>query len=307
MATYKIIIDTDLGADVDDALAIYAALKREDVEIVGITTVCGNVKERASAVKKMLKLSNRLDIPVYAGLASGPVKKFDSEKHIMTYEDEFKDLPADNKDGYDGVDFIIDMAKKYKEELYILAIGPATNVAAAILKDKAALSLVKSIHMMGGCCFTNRPEWNIFCDPESASVLVKSGIPLYLVPLECTEKVRLPYWYQKEVTDLAELTGLKGYIGKLAKIWMESRNFAITLHDPLALYSIIHPEFLHFKEQRLEIECEGSCMRGTIMNYSITNLYPATKGNKVFVADYVDGQGMYEHYINNVIRTEDKF
>ena len=82
MAKYKILIDTDLGADVDDQLALYAALLDENVDIVGITTVCGNVLERAKEVKKILHLTNHLDIPVYCGKSNGMSKDFNSTNHF---------------------------------------------------------------------------------------------------------------------------------------------------------------------------------------------------------------------------------
>ena len=126
MEKIKLLIDTDMGADVDDSLAVYAASKYSEVEIVGITTVFGNVRERACLVNKLLDYCN-LSIPVYCGSCNTLEKTRSEDAHTMFYEGDLENFAHSIKDG--GVDFIIDCARKYAEDFVILAIGPLTNIA----------------------------------------------------------------------------------------------------------------------------------------------------------------------------------
>lgn len=308
MGKYKILIDTDLGADVDDQLALYAALLNKDVEIVGITTVCGNVDERAREVKKILHLMNKDSIPVYKGMINGMSKDFSSDKHLLTFQEDILNskYKPENDDIDLAISFIISCAKKYKDELYILAIGPATNIAYATLKDKEAMQNVKAIYMMGGCVFTNQPEWNVFCDPKAVSILIENDLPFYLVCKECTAKTKLNDKNCQKILELEKQDGIKNYIGFSARKWIESRNVGITLHDPLTLYAITNPEYIHFVKQRIACEEEGVHTKGFIMNYSLTNIYPKNKGYEVYVSNYVNEKKMIKHFMKNVINHKDK-
>lgn len=305
-----LLIDTDIGADADDILALYAAIKDRGTELVGITTVFGNSPERARMAKKFLTLAGREDIPVYAGSRNALKKEVASvSKHTMMYESDLDcgryepDNPSDET-GEEAVDFIIAAAERYGSELSILAIGPLTNIARAILKAPEALKKAGRVVIMGGVYFQARPEWNIFCDPEGAEVVFGADVNLYCVGADVTVKTKLPFEWQEEITALADDTTLKGYVCKQAKIWMDTRKFGITLHDPLAYYAIARPGFLHFKKQRICVETSGKHTRGFTVNYSLTNLYPDTYGKQVCVADYADGQGAMEEFMASVIRTD---
>ena len=304
MAKYKILIDTDLGADVDDQLALYAAILDKNVEIVGVTTVCGNVKERAKEVKKIFNLTNNSSIPVYFGKTNGMSKDFNSQKHLLTYQEDLENplFQPNNNDENEAISFIVDMAKKYQDELYILAIGPATNIAYAIKKDLKAMQSIKGLYMMGGCTFTNRVEWNVFCDPKAFQVVVESNLPFYLITKECTEKTKVSTKQCQEILNLENEDGILKYLGFSARKWVEFRNVGITLHDVLAFYAIVHPEYLSFVEQRIACEVESKLTSGMIVNYSINNLYPKDCGNKVFVSNYVNAKKFVLHFMKSCIR-----
>lgn len=287
----KLLIDTDMGADVDDSLAVYAATKYPEVELVGITTVSGNVWERGRLVKKLLSLLG-VDVPVYCGCPDTVEKPKNKEAHTMFFEEDLLEERYTPDEG--GVEFIIECAKKYKKDLTVLAIGPLTNVALAIKKAPEVMAQVGRIVLMGGTFFSATPEWNIFCDPVAAEIVFGSGIETYCLGTDVTRKTRLPFHLQEEVVGYASEDGARGLVGKHAKAWMDTRKYAITLHDPLALYAIIRPKWLHFKKQRIAVECVGSAAYGMTVNCSLTGLYPKQKGNEVFVADYVDEQAVID-------------
>ena len=299
MQKVKLLIDTDMGADVDDSLTLYAATKYPEVELVGVTTVFGNVTERGRLAKKLFSLCG-VSVPVYCGSADALEKKKDANAKTMLFEEDLLNPAYTPKDG--GVEFILESVEKYGEELTILAIGPLTNVALAIEKAPKTMAKVGKIVLMGGTFFAPTPEWNIFCDPLAAEKVFGSGLNVYCVGTDVTHKTRLPYNLQEEILSYAETDGARGWVAKHAKIWMDTRKFAITLHDPLAFYAILHPEWLHFKKQRIAVEYTGTAAYGMTVNCSLTTLYPKQKGNEIFVADYVDEKAVIEELMNRLIR-----
>ena len=291
----KLLIDTDMGADVDDSLAIFAATKYSEVELVGITTVFGNVCERGSLVKKLLSLCN-VNIPVYTGSCDTLEKPRSKDANTMFYEDDLKNIEYQPSHG--GVDFILECAQKYGEELVVLAIGPLTNVALAIRKAPEIMKKVGKIVLMGGTFFSATPEWNIFCDPVAAEVVFGSGLNVYCLGTDVTRKTKLPFNLQEKVVSYLGENSARGFVAKHAKIWLDKRQVGITLHDPLAFYAIIHPEWLHFKKQRIAVECVGKAAYGMTVNCSLSNLYSKEKGNEIFVADYVDENAVMQEMIS---------
>lgn len=299
MQKVKLLIDTDMGADVDDSLTLYAAVEYPEIELIGVTTVFGNVVERGRLAKKLFALAG-VSVPVYCGSVNTIEKQKDGNAKTMFFEEDLLNPAYEPKQG--GVDFILDSVQKYGEELTILAIGPLTNIALAIQKAPEIMAKVRKIMLMGGTFFAPTPEWNIFCDPRAAETVFASGLNVYCVGTDVTWKTRLPFALQEEVLSKAGEDGVKGYVAKHAKIWMDARKFGITLHDPLALYAIIRPEWIHFKKQRIAVECTGTAAYGMTVNCSLTSLYPKQKGNEIFVADYVDEQAVIEELMNRLIR-----
>ncbi|HHW90355.1 MAG TPA: nucleoside hydrolase, partial [Clostridiales bacterium] len=165
MKKIKLLIDTDMGADIDDALAISLAAISDNVEIVGITTVFKNTNERARLVKKLLSYA-QIDVPVYAGVKDAINRELDGVSRCMMYEKDLDDpkyAPINDfekSNGTLGIQFIIDSAQKYGQDLTILAIGPLSNIARAIQKAPQVMRKIGKIVLMGGAYFAPRPEWN---------------------------------------------------------------------------------------------------------------------------------------------------
>ncbi|HEY8443283.1 MAG TPA: nucleoside hydrolase [Clostridia bacterium] len=290
MKKIKLLIDTDIGADIDDALAIALAAKTDCVEIIGITTVFHNTAERARLAKKLLSYTG-ISVPVYAGSKDTLAKELDGEAHTMMYEPDLErpefTPESEDKSGKAAVKFILDCAQRYQNELAILAIGPLTNIARAIQDSPDTMKKISKIVLMGGAFFAPRPEWNIFCDPEAAKIVFESGLSVYCVGTDVTIPTRLGYDETLKVMSFDE-DSLRGYLSKMAKTWMDIRKFGITLHDPLALYAITHPQVLHFVPQRVKVETKGEVTRGWTVNLELSGLYPKNLGSIVFVAKSVD-------------------
>ena len=175
----KLLIDTDIGDDIDDALALTWALKL-NLDIVGITTVYRDAVKRAKIVKRILELGGRADIPVRIG-ESEPINPDTIKIGKFNYEAEYNGCLEAN-----GVEYIAECAEKYGEELTILALGPQTNLAKAYLDYPEAMKKAGRVVIMGGAFFCHSDEWNIAGDPTAAKIVMQSGENLMYVNWDLT-------------------------------------------------------------------------------------------------------------------------
>ncbi len=188
----KVIIDTDIGDDIDDAFAIALAVKSPEIEILGVTTTFGDTEARARIAGRLLTEVGRTDIPVVAGV---PTKT----DNVMTQRryGEGGRFVAGQPGG--AVEFILQEIRKYPGEITLVGIGPLMNVAAVIDKDLETFRKLKRVVIMGGSidcgygelwfCPQHGPdaEWNIARDVAAAQKLFTSGVPLYVMPLDSTQ------------------------------------------------------------------------------------------------------------------------
>jgi purine nucleosidase len=268
MKPTNILIDTDIGGDVDDALALALALNSPEVNVVAITTVYLANEWRANLTRNMLKIYGREDIPVSKG----------AEKPLIGWWDESR-IPSSGKDfgTINGqtlpcaCDFIIEMAEKY-ENLTIAAIGPLTNVALAIAKAPYIIGKIK-ILMMGGQINKAHPEWNIVCDPEAARIVFESGVDITMVGLDVTNRctfTRDDIEYIKKIgnrrTDL---------LGEMLETFCEKFKFLPVLHDPLALSNLIWDDIITFASKKILVETAGQYTRGLTVDCDWGEGYPA--------------------------------
>ena len=259
----KILIDTDIGDDIDDALALALALRSPELNLLAVTTVFKNTAERAKLAYALLKKYNRSDIPVFEGVGT-PIVNEVSVKEIPC---QCQTLEAGDyvKREEHAIDSIIAMVKA-NPDLAIVAIGPLTNIALAILKAPEVMAKA-SIVLMGGAFGTTEPEWNIVCDPEAASIVFRSGANIKAIGLDVTTRCTL----SKENEAIAK--GCKAeeaaFLMKLFAAWHTSSGYGITLHDPLIIGAIIDPELVRYEERKIVIELRGENTRGaTIVKQS---------------------------------------
>ncbi|QUL98803.1 MAG: nucleoside hydrolase [Candidatus Fermentithermobacillus carboniphilus] len=187
----KWVIDTDPG--IDDAAAIIAAINLKIMDVVGITTVHGNVGLEHTT-RNALKLVELLDsdVPVYRG-ASAPLLKAPENASQFHGEDGFGNTflpePKRNVEKTHAVDFLIQAAHRWDGDLSLLTLGPLTNVALAMAEDRSVQHKIRQIVMMGGTSkargnTTPLAEFNIYADPEAAAIVFSSGVPIVMVPWE---------------------------------------------------------------------------------------------------------------------------
>ncbi|MDE2888446.1 MAG: nucleoside hydrolase [Gemmatimonadota bacterium] len=262
----KIILDTDIGDDIDDALALTFALLCGEIEVVGVTTVFRDTARRAELACCVLDALGRGDVPVYAGLGK-PL--FDNaskgqaaiEKHRPRQMAAIRRYPGPSRPAEGrAVDFIVETVMGSNGDITLVPIGPLTNIAAALTVEPR-LTQKTTICLMGGCVGQMRAEWNILCDPEAAHVVFGAGAPITMVGLDVTEKCRL---------DTAQVQAI-GNAGKpvnrlcfdLVQLWREeSGREHPTLHDPLAVAIVFDPTFCETRSSAIHVETRSDRLNG---------------------------------------------
>jgi purine nucleosidase len=190
-AKTKIIIDTDIGDDVDDAFALGLALNSPEVEILGITTAWGDTKLRARMVDRLLAETRNTQIPVAEGIVTKSTSPF-SQARWAQAGPPAKAHPA-------AVDFLLEQIRQNPGSITLVAIGPLTNVGAAIDRDAATFRKLKRVVLMGGSIRKGyddlgytpdrgpQPEYNIYSDVAAAQKLFTSDVPIFMMPLDSTQ------------------------------------------------------------------------------------------------------------------------
>ena len=294
----KILLDTDIGDEIDDAMALYFAMKL-GVEIVGITTVFKNTEERARISKRLLKLfgNGYEKVPVFAGHGTPIVETAVEYPHTCHFHNGLlSDEYAPDGDADEAVDFIIDSCERYGDELAVVAIGPFTNIARVIEKKPDALNKAGKVVIMGGAYYRQYADWNVMCDVEAADVMFNSLENLECVGADVTHQTVLEKEEHEAMLDCKnDAAALE--IAELIRLWsVVNPDRYPTLHDPLAVYYAVHPEVCEVEEQRVKVLTEGYA-RGLTLNidaYNKSYMNPACKtldkGNCKTVAKSIDAR-----------------
>lgn len=207
----KIIVDTDFAfPPQDDAMALFFVLNSPELDLLGITTVAGNssVNVATADVLKVLEVTGRTEIPVYQGAAAPWLHKgtdWDTKFHGGWYANEPARQPpggfavTKKVESRGAIDFLVETVMKHSGQVTILAIGPLTNIAMAMRMEPRFAGSVKQLVIMGGAIaslpdgggnHTPNAEFNFYVDPEAAQVVLRSGIPIVLSPLNVSRKAR---------------------------------------------------------------------------------------------------------------------
>jgi purine nucleosidase len=255
-APEKVIIDTDIGDDIDDAFAIALALKSPELEILGVTTTFGDTEARAKIVDRLLGEAGRTDIPVLAGTPTHTTNVMNQRRYGEGGHFARASHP-------NAVDFILDQIRGYPGQITLIAIGPLMNVGSLIDKDPATFLKLKRVVMMGGSiecgygelwfCTARGPdaEWNIINDIPSAQRLFLSGVPLYVMPLDSTQlkldEVKRAFLF-KQGTPLTDA---------LTLLYHEWGQQTPTLFDPVTVAYILNPKICPVQPMHIRVDGKG--------------------------------------------------
>ena len=257
----KIIIDTDIGNDIDDAFAVGLALRSPEFQILGISSAWGDTRLRARLLSRFLKETGRTDIPVAMGITKHPAGKPDTLSQAAYAEGGPAGQTYPN-----AVDFLLDQIRRYPGEITLLAIGPETNLGAAIDRDAATFRKLKRIVLMGGSVYRGYsqfnygkthgpdPEWNIICDIQAAQKVFSSGVPLYVMPLDSTQ-IKLQELERAEIFKAG--TALTDALLVLYTQWARGAPQTPTLFDAVVVAHASHPELCPTEPMRLRVDDQG--------------------------------------------------
>ena len=301
----KILLDTDNGDDIDDLFTIYAMLNSPEFEVVGIISSYLNTPLRARQVKHVLKLANREDIPVFAGCGR-PIRGYHDRPMDYVYwqyedilmKDEYRPN-SDDVEGEEAINFMIECAKKYKDELYICEVAPECTLGRAIRLDRDAFKDCH-IYIMGGAFFEKASEWNIDCDFDAARTVFESGLNLTYVGHNVTIKTEM----NEEMYE--RFKSFKGdpyinYLISATELWKSFSKRRPMLHDPLTLLTIIYDDLCEFaiSEFALVEKLEGRF--STFVEKGNTEYVVNDKFCKVRVAKSVNVDKTFER-LNNILK-----
>ncbi|MEW9616863.1 nucleoside hydrolase [Shinella sp. S4-D37] len=262
----KIIIDTDPGQD--DAAAIMLALGSPELDILGITTVAGNVPlaRTSSNARIILEFCSRTDVKVYAGADRPIARPLVTAEHVhgkTGLDGPELHEPQMPLEALHAVDFIIETLRREPAGTVTLCtLGPLTNIATALEKAPDIAGRVRELVMMGGGFFeggniTPAAEFNIYVDPEAAAAVFKAGIPIVMMPLDVTHKV---------LTLKSRVARLRAIGSRPAKALVQMLDFferfdvekygsdGGPLHDPTVIAYLLKPELFAGRDCNVEIE-----------------------------------------------------
>jgi len=266
----KVMMDCDVG--VDDALALILAFHSPELDVKAVAGVNGNVplEQVFENIQRVLSLIQPKSKPLIAKGADRPLKGETVYAYSVHGKDGLGGAKIERKEEeewwqfYPGPadDLIIRMARQYPDEMTLIAIGPLTNLALALQRDRKGMGKLKEIIIMGGAVrkrgnITPFAEFNIFSDPLATKIVLESGLPITLVPLDVTQQVSLtPQWMEERVKPINN--GFSKFVIEATgydSTRHQFRNKELThLHDPLAVGVVIDPTLV--RKERLPIDIE---------------------------------------------------
>lgn len=311
MTKSRMIMDVDTG--IDDALALLFALKSDDIQLEGISTVFGNVsvEQATQNTLQVLELAGApADIPVAMGAGRplfrewlGPVEHIHGDNGIGGYK-----LPAPKRKPIEehAADFIVRKVNEHKQELTLVFVGRLTNLAIALAKDPSIAQKVKRLVLMGGALrvpgnVTPVSEANIWGDPEAAHRVFESGMPITMVGLDVTMKTILREEHveqlkrQASADDEPMVSFVEQILEYYFKAYEEHNGFyGSPLHDPMAVAVAVDPTLVETEDHLIKIETKGELSAGATLG-DLRRVQAVTNAS---VCVRVDSERFINHFID---------
>lgn len=255
----KVIIDTDIGDDVDDAFALGLALSSPELEILGVTTAWGDTHLRARLADRLLVETGRSDIPVAEGMPTQSRTPFTQSR--------WAEGGPPSRSHRQAVDLLLQQIHQHPGEITLIAIGPLTNIGAAISRDPATFRKLQRVVLMGGSIRRRyddlgytpdrgpQPEYNIASDIPAAQKLFTSSVPIAMMPLDSTQ---LKFDEVKRAILFAAGTPLTDALTLLYHEWGQQTP---TLFDVMAVAYVLEPKLCPVETLHIEVDKDGYTRR----------------------------------------------
>jgi purine nucleosidase len=303
MAPRKIIFDTDPGQD-DMAAILLALASRDEIEVLGIVAVAGNVpiSHTSRNALRICELAGRGDVPVFAGSDQPMGRKLVTAEHVHGKTGlDGPDLPEPKikLQAKPGVDYIVETIRaSAKGEITLVTLGPLTDIALALDRAPEIVGKIREIVMMAGAYFeggniTPTAEFNVYVDPTAADIVLRSGIPIVMLPLDVTHRVLVTPPRMERLFALGNRSGKA-----LAEALTFSRSFDVKkygwegapLHDPTTIAYLLKPALFQGRDINVSIETRSELTIGmTVADYWRVTKRPV---NARYIRD-VDADGFF--------------
>lgn len=295
----RIILDTDIGTDVDDALALALLLGSPEVELVGVTTVYGDTLLRARLARRLMGLAGAsTEIPVIPGRSetlSGRDVWWPGHEGKLHADLESEDVQVD----VDAVEWLIETVAADPGGIDLLAVGPLTNVAAAIELDPGFAGRLRTLTIMGGDFSPEErvAEHNLRCDWVAADVVLRSGAPIVALGLDATTTVRIS-------PDEVERIGGAGALGaalaaEIGVFWEFHGEDWNNPHDPVAAMTLIEPELFSLEPTRVRVL--GPDEESTSPNGSDGFLVDDEDAPEIVMGSVLDRSGLTSSIVGRIV------
>jgi inosine-uridine nucleoside N-ribohydrolase len=254
---WPVFIDTDIGDDIDDALALALAVRSPEIHLLGVSTVFGETQKRARLAAHLLRVYEQSEVPVAAGCAE-PLQR----RHRSSGVPQAALLDSRvhyNLSEQDGPDLLISTAHTHPGQLIVLCLGPLTNIATALQREPGLTNQIARIILMGGTSGLPLPEWNVRSDVLAARQVLTSGIPITLIGLNITRRCMMS---EQDLLRLrAEQSPRTRLLWQLTSIWQRHRPrwhpARPYLHDPLTIVALCAPHLFTFTTLTERIITQG--------------------------------------------------
>jgi inosine-uridine nucleoside N-ribohydrolase len=308
--THKIILDTDPG--IDDAMAIFFAFQSPDIEVLGLTTVYGNVPVTMAAKNalSLCELAN-IDIPVCKGVAMPWVGPESTYAHFVHGDDGFGNInhpaPKGQLDPRSSAEFIVEMARKYPGEITLVAVGPLGNLAMALRLEPELPKLLKAVNIMGGAAFvpgnvTPVAEANIWNDAYAAEIVFAADWNLNMFGLDVTYDLPFPPNFTQVLAEKNPTLG--GFVERSSEFYTDfysegKETRQCFFHDAFPIAYIIDPSLFELTEGNVRVSTDSLNKGQTIFApYGSTASPDWTNAASIKVATKVDHPRLTQMFID---------
>ena len=298
-AGLKLLFDTDIGSDIDDAVALAYLLMQPSIDLLGVTTVTGEARKRAALASRLLELAGQT-LPIFPG--------FEAPREIATRQpiaqQAVKLSPAQllgtdqphNPEA--AIDFMADTIRAHPFEVTLLAVGPFTNVARLFEKYPDVSRLLKALVIMGGK-YSDYPtpwgpsEWNGIIDPAATALMFdKAECPIRAFGLDITWQVSMD---AQQVSRAFATHPLLREVRRWSEVWFAERD-ALHFHDPLAAVSLVDPSVCTYKYGQVAVDLSPG--REGFTEFVAANPQGTTASDRplIEVAASVNANQFFEQY-----------
>lgn len=286
-----IILDTDIGDDIDDALALALILNSPELDLCGVTTVFVDAHKRACLAQELLSVWERPEILIAAGCSKPLLQPVDAQagRQFQALDDT-----SDDKSTFlHGVDFLANVDDNTStEKITLVAIGPLTNIALALARQPRLARQTRLFLMGGEGVGGDAAEWNFCCDPEAAAMVFNSGIEIWQVGYDITSQVQLNQNHLQQIA--GSKTPRAQLLSRLIELWQDGENRLPFLHDPLAVLALF-TNCLRFENYHAKVELCGN--RRAMVRYHQSTVNECN----VHVAVDVDASAAIEIFMKRIL------